>query len=171
MENKSLIIAVIGGNYPPREAWLEAEEVGRLLAASGAVVVCGGLEGIMEAVCKGAKEVGGTTVGILPGNNASDANQYVDIPICTGLGYARNALVAKSGQAVIAIDGSYGTMSEIGHALAEDIPVIGLKTFTFKINGMEDEKIIRADDPTDAVKKAIDAAGNGKIMSKKMTNN
>lgn len=171
MENKSLIIAVIGGNYPTHEASLEAEEVGRLLAASGAIVVCGGLEGIMEAVCKGAKEVGGTTVGILPGNNTSNANQYVDIPICTGLGYARNALVAKSGQAVIAIDGSYGTMSEIGHALAEDIPVIGLNTFTFKINGIEDEKIIRAHDPSDAVKKAIDAARDEGISSKKRANN
>ena len=155
---KPLIIAVIGGSNPLQEARLQAEEVGRELARRGVVVVCGGLSGVMEAVCKGAKEAEGTTIGILPGDDPDNANPYVDIPVCTGLSYARNILVVKTGRAVIAVDGSYGTMSEIAHALAEDIPVIGLNTLSFSINGVEDRKIITAHDPTDAVEKAIKAA-------------
>ena len=90
-----------------------AYEVGRELARRGAVVVCGGLTGVMEAVCRGAKEAGGTTVGILPGHDPAEANPYVDIPLPTGMGYARNAIVAKAGLAVIAIEGAYGTLSEM----------------------------------------------------------
>ena len=155
---RPLIIAVIGGHDPPTEAWLQAEQVGQELARQGAMVVCGGLSGIMEAVCKGVKTTGGTTIGILPGDDPDCANPYVDIPICTGLRYARNILVVKTGRAVIAIDGAYGTMSEIGHALAENIPVIGLNTLSFTMNGTMDTSIINAENPVDAVHKAIKAA-------------
>ena len=153
--SRPLIISVIGGSDPPPEAQEQAEEVGRELARRGAVVVCGGLTGVMEAVCKGAKEAGGLTIGILPGDEPDNANPYVDIPVCTGLSYARNIIVVKSGRAAIAIDGSYGTMSEIGHALAEHIPVIGLNTWAFSMNGNHDGSIIAAKDPVDAVEKAI----------------
>ena len=155
---RPLHISVIGGGEPsPDDAEL-AEAVGRELARRGAVVVCGGLGGVMEAVCRGAKEEGGTTIGILPGNDPRDANPYVDYPVCTGIGYARNIIVVKSGQAVIAIDGAFGTLSEIGHALGEGIPVVGLNTWNLSRNGQVEESITVASDPVDAVEKALDAA-------------
>ena len=158
--SRPLIISVIGGRYPSPQAREYAEEVGRELARNGAAVACGGLIGVMEAVCKGAKSEGGLTIGILPGDDPEDANPYVDLPICTGIMYARNMVVVKTGRAVIAIDGSFGTMSEIGHALAEDIPVIGLDTWSFSIESEDEveDPIIRATDPADAVAKAIAAA-------------
>ena len=158
LPTKPLIVAVIGGGYPPPQAYDDAYNVGIALAERGVVVVCGGLSGVMEAVCKGSKQAGGTTIGILPGNEPDNANSYVDIPICTGLSYARNVLVVKTGRAVIAIDGSYGTMSEIAHALSDQIPVIGLNTWAFSIGGEQDASVIRANDPKDAVEKAIWAA-------------
>ena len=155
---KTLIISVIGGSEAGPETLALAEQVGWELANRGATVVCGGLSGVMEAVCRGAKSAGGTTVGILPGHSPSDANPYVDIPVCTGMGYARNVIVVKSGRAVIAIDGSYGTLSEIAHALGEDIPVVGLNTWFFSINGRTYQSIVLASDPVEAVEKAIEAA-------------
>ena len=152
-----MIISVIGGGTPPPQAIRLAEQVGYELGNRGTTVVCGGLGGVMAAVCIGAKRAGGTTVGILPGNDPKQANKWVDIPICTGLGHARNVIVVKSGSAVIAIDGSYGTLSEIGHALGEGIPVIGLKTCTMSQGEKPDQSIIQADDPVDAVEKAIKA--------------
>ena len=98
-----LLISVIGGNAPPPEVLQAAEQVGRQLAEHDVVVVCGGLGGVMEAACKGAKSAEGTTVGILHGSDPSEANPYVDIPVCTGMGYARNAAVVKSDRAVIAL--------------------------------------------------------------------
>ena len=158
--NRPLIISVIGGRYPSPRARRYAEEVGQELARNGAAVACGGLIGVMEAVCKGAKSEGGLTIGILPGDDPEDANPYVDLPICTGIMYARNMVVVKTGRAVIAIDGSFGTMSEIGHALSEDIPVIGLDTWNFSndSDGEGGDPIIRATDPVDAVAKAIAAS-------------
>ena len=99
---------------------------------------------------------GGLTIGILPGDNRQAANPYVQIPIVTGIGYARNVAVVKSAQAVIAIDGSYGTLSEIGHALQSGIPVIGLNTWSLSIDGQLDSSIIPAENPKDAVNKAIE---------------
>ncbi len=155
---RPLIIAVIGGGDPPPRAVQLAEEVGRELALRGAVVVCGGLSGVMEAVCKGAKSAGGTTIGILPGTQPSTANAYIDYPIMTGMSYARNVIVVKTGRAAIAIDGAYGTLSEIGHALGENIPVIGLETWQLPPRGDLPAAIVHADSPTDAVDKAIAAA-------------
>ena len=117
-----------------------------------------GLTGVMEAVCKGDKSAGGTTVGILPSSNPSDANSYVDIPVCTGLGYARNSIVVKSGQAVIALNGAYGTLSEIGSALGEGLTVVGLNTWSLAINGKICPAIVLASNPVEAVDLAIGAA-------------
>ena len=153
-----MIIAVIGNSScSPEEAKL-AESVGELLAQQGATVVCGGLGGVMEAVCRGAKSKGGLTIGILPGENSSMANLWVDIPVVTGLGEARNVAVVKSAQAVIAIGGSYGTLSEIAYALKSNIPVIGLNTWALSRNVQEDDSIIRVQSAANAVDKAISLA-------------
>ena len=149
------IIAVIGGGEPSTEEAKLAEEVGRELAKQGAILVCGGLGGVMEAACRGASSEGGVTIGILPGDSPKAANPYVQIPIITGMGYARNVAVVKSAQAVIAIGGSYGTLSEIAHALQSDIPVISLNTWTFSRNEQQDNSIIPAQSPTEAVNKAL----------------
>ncbi len=155
-----MIIAVIGAGDPSPEITDLAERVGKELASRGAHLVCGGLGGVMEAACKGAKSAGGTTIGILPGGDPTQANPWVDIPICTGMGYARNAIVVKSGSAVIAVGGAYGTLSEIGHALAENIAVVGLRTWSMSRNGAPDRSIITVDDPVQAVERALDAAEN-----------
>ena len=158
MIHKQKIIAVIGGGQCSKEEAKIAEEVGRQLARQGAILVCGGLSGVMEAACKGAQSQGGLTIGILPGENRQAANPYVQIPIVTGIGYARNITVAKSAQAVIAVGGSYGTLSEISHALQSGIPVIGLNTWTLSRNGKQDDSIIPAQNATEAVDKALDLA-------------
>ena len=152
------IIAVIGGSDPPPEALTNAYQVGRELAERGAILICGGLTGVMEAVCKGASDAGGTTIGILPGDDPGVANPYVGIPIATGMGYARNAIITKAARAVIAIDGAFGTLSEIGHALADGTTVIGLGTWRFSADGQESSAIVEATDPVDAVQRAIAAA-------------
>jgi hypothetical protein len=160
--DKKRFVAVIGGGQPsPQEAKL-AEEVGRELARRGAILVCGGLGGVMEAACKGASSEGGITIGILPGDSRQTANPYVQIPIVTGIGYARNITVVKSAQAVIAIGGSYGTLSEISHALQSGIPVIGLNTWSLSRNGQQDKSIILSQNPTEAVDKALNLAASQK---------
>ena len=153
-----LIISVIGAGEPSPEIERLAEQVGEDLARRGMTVVCGGLGGVMEAACRGAKSAGGTTIGILPGSDPGDANGWVDIPVCTGLSYARNVIVVKTGRAVIAVGGAYGTLSEIGHALAEGIPVIGLKTWELRREGVEEGSMTLADSASDAVDKAVEAA-------------
>ena len=155
---RPLIIAVIGGDSPPPSAAAQAEEVGRLLAERGAVVVCGGRRGVMEAVCRGAKSAGGVTIGVMPGDDPRAANDWVDYPVMTGMSYARNVIVVKSGRAVIAVDGAYGTLSEIAHALAEGTPVVGLDTWDMTSGSGTAFAIIRAASPADAVEKALAAA-------------
>ena len=152
------LIAVIGSSSPPPEALTHAYQVGRELALRGAIVLCGGLEGVMEAVSRGVHEEGGTTVGILPGNDPAKANPYVDIPLATGLGYARNAVITRAASAVIAIAGAFGTLSEIGYALTDGTTIVGLDTWTFSIRGQEDASIVRAATPVEAVEKALEAA-------------
>jgi len=112
----------------------------------------------MEAACRGASSEGGVTIGILPGESRQSANPYVQVPIVTGIGYARNVAVVKSAQAVIAIGGSYGTLSEIGHALQGGIPVISLNTWSLVKNGQPDNSIIPAQNPVDAVDQALNMA-------------
>ena len=153
-----MIIAVIGNSScSPEEAKL-AESVGELLAQQGATIVCGGLGGVMEAVCRGAKSKSGLTIGILPGQDPSTANSWVDVPVVTGLGEARNFAVVKSAQAVIAIGGKYGTLTEIAYALKSNIPIIGLNTWSLLRNGQKDNSIIRVQSAEDAVDKAISLA-------------
>jgi len=158
LENKRELIAVIGGSQCSSQEAKLAEEVGRELARRGVTLVCGGLGGVMEAACRGASSEGGVTIGILPGENRQSANPYVQVSIVTGIGYARNVAVVKSAQAVIAIGGSYGTLSEIGHALQSGIPVISLNTWSLVKNGQQDNSIIPAQNPADAVDKALNLA-------------
>lgn len=121
-------VSVIGGSTVDGDTYEEARELGRLLAERGHTVVCGGYGGVMEAVCRGAKEEGGTTVGVLSGDDPDAANDYVDVPVATNMGDARNALVVLNGERVVAIDGAYGTLSEIAHALVLGKTVVGLDT-------------------------------------------
>ncbi len=170
MISNNHFIAVIGGSRPSSVETKLAETVGRELAKQGAILICGGLGGVMEAACRGASSEGGITVGILPGDNRNTANHYVQIPIVTGIGYARNIAVVKSAQAVIAIGGSYGTLSEISHALQNGIPVIGLSTWSLSKNGQEDNSIIRTQDPVEAVNKALILARNRANVAKANVN-
>ncbi len=158
MESGKKFVAVIGGSQCSPEVARLAEEVGRELARRGGILVCGGLGGVMEAACRGARAENGLTIGILPGDNRHTANPYVQIPIATGMGYARNVAVVKTAQSVIAIDGSYGTLSEIGHALQSSIPVIGLNTWSLSQNSRADSSIIQAATAIEAVEKALSLA-------------
>ena len=155
MTEQKRFIAVIGGSQASKEEVKLAEKVGRELAKQGATLVCGGLGGIMEAACRGAQSEGGVTIGILPGKNRQAANPYIQIPIVTNLGEARNVVVVKSAEAVIAIGGGYGTLSEIGHALRNGIPVVGLNTWSLSRNGQLDDSIIPAQNPIEAVDIAL----------------
>ncbi len=152
------VIAVIGENDPPPDVAALAEAVGAEIASAGAVLVSGGLGGVMEAACRGARGKGGITIGILPGTRPTDANPHVTYAIPTGLGHARNILVVRAAQAVIAIGGRYGTLSEIAFATIEGIPVIGLRTWELKREGMGEDSIRRAADPKEAVALALQAA-------------
>jgi uncharacterized protein (TIGR00725 family) len=138
-------VAVIG---PGDEPIVAAAEVGRLLAERGAVLVCGGRGGAMAAACRGAKEAGGLTVGILPGSDRSEANPFVDVVLPTGLGEARNALVVGAADIVIAVGGGYGTLSEIALALKAGKRVIGLGTW-------EIEGVMSVEGPESAVAAAL----------------
>jgi len=122
-------IGVIGANHASVDECKTAEEIGKEIAKRGGILVCGGLGGVMEAACRGAKSEGGLTIGIIPGFSKSDANPYVDIPVVTGMSHARNIIVVRSSDAIIAIGGSYGTLSEIAFALKLEIPVIGISTW------------------------------------------
>ena len=157
-----MIIAVIGSSRPPHQELVDlGEAVGQELAKRGVTVVCGGLSGVMEAVCRGAKSEGGQTIGILPGRVPTDANDYVDIPIVTTMGYSRNIIVVHTGAACIAVGGAFGTLCEIAYALDAGIPVVGLNTWSFTSTGEGTpihDRIIPADNPVDAVEKAIAAA-------------
>ncbi|MEA1958055.1 MAG: TIGR00725 family protein [Chloroflexota bacterium] len=159
--NDRVFISVIGASNGSAEECDLAEQVGRELAKHGVALICGGLTGVMEAACRGARAEGGITIGILPGTDREDANRYVDIPIVTGIGYARNSIVARSGQAAIAIGGKYGTLSEIAYALQANIPVIGLGTWTLCAGENKDESIIIASDALDAVNKAVASIDRG----------
>ena len=135
-------ISVIGSGV---ENEARAEEVGRLLAERGCTVVCGGLGEVMAAAARGAKATGGTTIGILPGTSRAEANEWIDYAIVTDLGHARNAIVAATGDAVIAVGGSYGTLTEIGFARIYGRPVVILEP------GLQVEGVPRAATPAEAV--------------------
>jgi uncharacterized protein (TIGR00725 family) len=148
-------IAVIGpGRCSAAEAAV-AEEVGAAVAGAGAVLVCGGLGGVMEAACRGARSAGGETVGLLPGFDREDANGWVRIAVPTGLGEARNALVVRSADAVVAVGGAFGTLSEIALGLRAGLPVIGLGTWELARGGRPQPGIVAMEDPREAVAEVL----------------
>ncbi len=152
-------IGVLGSEIAKAENLKIAEEVGREIARRGAVLVCGGRGGIMQAAAKGCKEEGGITVGILPTLDKSEANEYLDVIIPTSMGYGRNLLVASASDAVIGIDGNYGTLSEIALALNYRRVVIVIRGSGGSADFLADGKfgVMSADTPKDAVRKAIES--------------
>lgn len=153
------VVAVVGGSTCTAEEARLAEAVGRALGESGAVLVCGGGKGVMEAACRGATAAGGTAVGLLPGGNPDEGNPHLTLAIPTGLGEARNALVARAGQAIIAIGGGYGTLSEIALGLRLGRTVIGLGTWTAVAPGGQPADIVLARSPDEAARLALREAG------------
>ena len=143
---------MIGGKECSSEEYELAREVGRLIAKAGAILVCGGRGGVMEAACHGAVEEKGLTIGILPSENIREANPFVRIPIATGMGIGRNVIIVNTAQVLIAIAGQYGTLSEIAFALQSGKPVIGLKSWT-NIAGI---KIVQ--NPQQAVEQALQSS-------------
>jgi hypothetical protein len=156
-----LHVAVVGAGEAGEDLATAAEEVGRRLALGGAAVVCGGLGGVMEAACRGAKSGGGLTIGILPGRRREDANRWVDVAIPTGLGETRNALVVLSADAVVAIGGEHGTLSEVAFGLKLGRPVVGVRTWRLvRGDGTVDESIVPVDDAEAAVAAVLALAGH-----------
>lgn len=158
-----MIIGVIGsgaGALAQPDVLADAEAVGREIGRRGHTLVCGGRGGVMEAACRGAREAGGHTIGVLPGPDKREANRYVEFPIVTDLGSARNLIIVQTADAVIAVGhGGYGTLSEIALAFVHGKPVVGLRTWRLSdAAGLEDRRITRARDPVDAVERAIEAA-------------
>ena len=154
-----IYVAVVGASAATPDEERVAEQVGRLLAERGAVVVCGGLDGVMAAACRGARAAGGTTVGLLPGDDRTAANPWVDVAIPTGLGEARNALVARTADAMIAVGGEFGTLSEIALALKLGRPVVGIGTWTVARPDVSIDHLLRATDAAEAVRLALERIG------------
>ena len=152
-------VAVVGGGSPDADAASVAREVGAALAKSDATVVCGGLGGVMEAVCEGAKAAGGRTVAFLPGTQRAEANRFVDVALPTGMGEMRNMLVVRAADAVIAIDGEFGTLSEIAFALRIGKPVVGIATWGLVKEGRASDAVVVATTPAEAVERALALAG------------
>ena len=148
-------VAVVGPGFASPDELAVAEEVGRGLGERGAVVVCGGLGGVMEAACRGARASGATTVGILPGVERGDANPFVDVALPTGLGEARNALVVRAADVMIAVGGECGTLAEIALALKAGTPVVGLGTWELAREGDTVEAIVRVETAAEAVERAL----------------
>ena len=158
---KGPLIGVIGGSSATPEEAALAEGVGRALAQADALLICGGRGGVMEAACKGARAGGGLTIGVLPGGDRSEANDYVDIAIATGIGYARNAIIVRAADGVIAVGGSYGTLSEIGLALGYHKPLVGLWTWEMEREGHVEVPVARAKTPEEAVKMILQRVRSG----------
>ncbi len=140
------LVAVCGAGACSREVAALARKTGLLLAQNGAILICGGLGGVMAAAAQGAKEDGGLTIGILPGTDREAANPFIDIPLATGLGHARNAIIVRASQAVIALPGEAGTLSEVALGLKMGRPVVGLAAWR-EIHG-----VLKADSPDEAVR-------------------
>jgi hypothetical protein len=144
-------VAVVGASQATEEDLRDAEAVGALLARAGAIVVCGGRGGVMAAAAKGAAQAGGTVIGMLPGEGRADANEWVTVSIPTGMGELRNGLIVRTAEAIIAVGGAYGTLSEIALGLSAGLKVYGLHTWD--IDGIEP-----VDTPEAAVERALAAA-------------
>ena len=153
MLDKPLIVGVIGASSASSEGLLTARDVGRLIAEAGGVMVCGGLGGIVEAAAQGCAEAGGTVIGILPGDSARDANPFVSIPIVTDMGHARNIIIAHTADVLIAIEGEYGTLSEMAVSLKLGKQVYTLGSWDDLPGG------IKVANAQDAVARAFSAAG------------
>jgi len=151
--DRKITIGVIGASRATPSDMALAVEVGRLIARSGATLVCGGLGGVMEGAARGAVGEGGLTVGILPGNDAGEANEFIKVPIATGMGEARNVIIVKSSDSIIAIGGGYGTLSEIATAMRLGVEVVGLQTW--KVHGNDPDVVTRTDDAEEAVDTAL----------------
>ncbi len=148
-----LIIGVIGASRASNQGYAAAREVGRLIAEAGAVVVCGGLGGVMEAACRGCVEAGGQTLGILPGAEAGQANPYVTLAVPTNMGHARNIIIAHTAQALIAVEGEFGTLSEMAIALKLGRPLAALGSWP-DIPGA-----LYVDTPSQAVRVVLERLG------------
>jgi len=149
-----MIIGVIGNSKCLKDIYDVSYMVGKEIALSGNILINGGRGGVMEASAKGAHDVGGLVIGVLPWNR-SDANPYIKIPIVTGIGECRNIVIVKSSDAIIAIDGSYGTLSEIAFALKFNVPIVGINTWDLKSYSGTCSHIPKIEDPKEAVKLAI----------------
>lgn len=149
------IVAVVGAGQCDPETTVLAEAVGQALAQAGITLICGGLGGVMAAACRGAKAAGGQTIGILPGSDPQIANAWVDIAIATGMGEARNLILVHTAQALIAVGGEYGTLSEIAFALKLGKPVIGLQTWQLSQQGRTIEPILEVETPQQAVQQVL----------------
>lgn len=152
-----IYVSVIGAGDADADALCAAEAIGEALAANGAVLVCGGRGGVMEAACRGAQAAGGTTVGLLPDDDRRHANAYLTVSLPTGMGELRNGLVARAGDAVIAVGGEFGTLSEIGFALKLGKPVVGWRTWRLARGDVAVDAFEEAGDPADAVSRALAA--------------
>ncbi len=148
-------VAVVGAGTSDEDLQRVAEAVGRGLGERGAVMLCGGLSGVMEAVCRGCRAAGGTSIGILPGDARSDANDFVDVAIATGMGEMRNALIVRAADVVVALGGEYGTLSEVAFALKTGRPVVGYDTWELRKSGGADDGIVRVGSADDAVAAAL----------------
>ncbi len=156
---RKLIIGVIGaGNSASEEGLRLAEEVGYLIARADAILICGGLNGVMQAAAKGAKRGSGLTLGILPTGNKGDANPYIDIPVATAMSTARNLVIVRTADALIAINGSYGTMSEMAHAFDQGKTVFALHTWPMAKAGVDSKLFVPVDTPREAVDRALEYA-------------
>ncbi|UCG62625.1 MAG: TIGR00725 family protein [Candidatus Zixiibacteriota bacterium] len=151
--NRKPVIAVVGANKCSKKLRDMAAEVGRYIAENGGVIVCGGLGGIMEGAARGAKEASGVTIGILPGDNPDDANEYIDFVVPTGMGEARNALVVRMADAVVAFPGKYGTLSEMALALQAGKPLISVNAWNLG------DDVTQAESPVEAARLAMEMAG------------
>jgi len=150
-------VAVVGAGDAGDDDLAVAEDLGRELALRGAVIVCGGLGGVMEAVCRGARAAGGRTLGILPGDDRRQANPYVEVAVATGLGEARNLLVVRTADSVVAVGGEFGTLSEIAFALRLGIPVVGISTWELAKEGRSVDAIVRVSTAAEAAAAALAA--------------
>jgi uncharacterized protein (TIGR00725 family) len=153
-------IAIVGPGAAGAGELAAAEEAGAAVAEAGAGLVCGGLGGVMEAACRGARSRGGLTLGLLPGLDREAANGWVVVAVPTGLGEARNALIVRAADAVVAIGGGWGTLSEIALAMKTGVPVVGIGTWEPAIRGEPVEGIVAAPDPRAAVTEALRLAGS-----------
>lgn len=147
---KKIFVGVIGAGTCSKKICNTAEEVGKYIAKAGAILICGGLGGVMESAAKGAKENAGTTIGIIPGERREDANPFIDFPIVTGFGEGRNLVVIRTSDVIIALPGKYGTLSELAFCLKLEKPVVSLGTWDVS------ERVVKAKDTKEAVKLALD---------------